>query len=572
MWDTPLGPAEVGKGAFTALVSAGFLLCCGACLLTADVISSERREGTLILLFLTRVKAFDVLLGKLASAGLAGFCALIACAPLLIIPILAGGVTAGEAVRKSLVLMDTMFLALAVGLWASTKGTGWLKRARHAVGLLVLIAVLPVASLLSTSRAGWAVLILGLLTPLAIWCVARGSGWLKPAVAILLFICLTLLELPIGATRYPAISLCSPLMGLFSAGDLEFKASHARYWISLGIIQSAGWAVLGLATLRLRKSLRLGAGDIESLEKTSGAMTGEEPTIEDAPDALREEKGRYLRWSPRLYQDPIEWLLAGYRGIKALVWAGAAVGFFQYGVSPLLIRFVGFRSSPVVFWPYGFAVTALQGSLFAAAAGWFFVQARRSGELELLITTPVGATTILSAQWNRLKRILQWPAAVMIAPIGLTGLISLMANRGYPLGPMAEYFLLDTVLRAVDVAFGMAAICWTGLWFGLTTRTLAGAIVWTVGLVKGVPFLFTLGSQLVLSTLVNRYAVGRSGVVWLVFLAPQVLILLYYVKLIKWARRRLSCRFAPVPVKSSRLNRPCEMAPTSVEKEMTNAK
>ena len=72
LWSNPLAGAKVvGREAFNGLVSGAFLLCCAACLLTADSISSERREGTLGLLLLTRVRAFEVLLGKFASNGLA---------------------------------------------------------------------------------------------------------------------------------------------------------------------------------------------------------------------------------------------------------------------------------------------------------------------------------------------------------------------------------------------------------------------------------------------------------------------------------------------------------------------
>src|SRR6516164_3380637 len=52
-------PGMTGRSAFNSLVSAAFLLCCAACILTADTISSERREGTLGLLLLTRVRNFD---------------------------------------------------------------------------------------------------------------------------------------------------------------------------------------------------------------------------------------------------------------------------------------------------------------------------------------------------------------------------------------------------------------------------------------------------------------------------------------------------------------------------------
>ena len=77
MWAWPLGaPGGMGRSLLNAFVSAAFLGSCAACLLTADVISWERREGTLGLLLLTRVRAFDVLVGKLGSAGLSSLSAL----------------------------------------------------------------------------------------------------------------------------------------------------------------------------------------------------------------------------------------------------------------------------------------------------------------------------------------------------------------------------------------------------------------------------------------------------------------------------------------------------------------
>ena len=69
-------PAAVGRLVFNEMVGTAFVLCCGACLLTAEAIGVERREGTLGLLFLTPVRSFDVLTGKLVSVGTTCLCAL----------------------------------------------------------------------------------------------------------------------------------------------------------------------------------------------------------------------------------------------------------------------------------------------------------------------------------------------------------------------------------------------------------------------------------------------------------------------------------------------------------------
>jgi ABC-type Na+ efflux pump permease subunit len=111
-WRWPLGaPGAIGPSLLIGVVTTGMVVSCASCLLTADVISAERREGTLDLLLIARVRAIDIVLGKLVSSGLTSLCALVAFMPMLMIPVLAGGVTGGEAFRQGLVLPDTLFLA-----------------------------------------------------------------------------------------------------------------------------------------------------------------------------------------------------------------------------------------------------------------------------------------------------------------------------------------------------------------------------------------------------------------------------------------------------------------------------
>ena len=63
-------PPRVGAGMFVAMSICAF----GYCLLaglwtTADCLSREKREGTLGLLFLTDLKGYDIVLGKLAATS-----------------------------------------------------------------------------------------------------------------------------------------------------------------------------------------------------------------------------------------------------------------------------------------------------------------------------------------------------------------------------------------------------------------------------------------------------------------------------------------------------------------------
>ncbi|MCI0536424.1 MAG: ABC transporter permease subunit, partial [Verrucomicrobiales bacterium] len=89
---------------------------------TADALSEERRGGTLGLLFLTDLRGFDVVLGKLAVTSLDAFFALLAIFPMLGLPVLLGGVTGIEFWRMTLVLLNTLLFSLSIGLFVSTFG------------------------------------------------------------------------------------------------------------------------------------------------------------------------------------------------------------------------------------------------------------------------------------------------------------------------------------------------------------------------------------------------------------------------------------------------------------------
>ena len=110
-----------GRHLFRALFSLAFVSCLfiGA-RLTSDSLSEEKREGTLGLLFLTDLKGYDVVLGKLAAASLNAFYGLLAIIPVIALTTQLGGVTADELMRASLVLLNTLLLSLSSGMFVST--------------------------------------------------------------------------------------------------------------------------------------------------------------------------------------------------------------------------------------------------------------------------------------------------------------------------------------------------------------------------------------------------------------------------------------------------------------------
>jgi len=471
--------ASLGKNVFDGIVAASFALCCCACLLTADAVSSERREGTLGLLLLTRVSRFDVLLGKLGSVGLTALCALVALLPMLMIPVLAGGVTAGEALCKGLGLVNALFFALAVWLFASTLRRERVKAAGWALGLVALGVAVPFVCGLSSS---------------------------PPAF----------------------IGLFSPLFGVI----WEPHQPLSRWVASMIMVQAMTWLALVCAAAELHQSLREeGRADVPE-------------TPFRAEDAVVRR-----RWQPlQGGTATIEWLVCRQRGISAAIWTAMSVGILHLFVSPWLNRLTGSRgfSLYVMIIPTGLAMGLFQGALLAWAASRFFIEARRTGELELLLTTPLGAEAIISGQWIAL-RLLRWPVAALLAAIFLQDFF----NYNFWSRPSTAIWpsiLVSMPLSVGHLLLGIGAGCWAGLWFGFKVRRQAGAIVWTVGLTWGVPILATLlsvlGQIILIPFLVSSSRTWASSYVNFPWVLSQVAVLFFYLWLIRWAKRRLLERLA----------------------------
>src|SRR5438270_633587 len=135
-----VGTAQMGSILFhvltwtclAAALSAGLFF-------TSDCLSEEKREGTLGFLFLTDLRGYDVVFGKLLATSLRGFYCLLAVLPILAVTLLMGGVTGLEFWKTSLALINAMFLSLAAGLLVSAISRDSQKALAGTLLLLVLL-------------------------------------------------------------------------------------------------------------------------------------------------------------------------------------------------------------------------------------------------------------------------------------------------------------------------------------------------------------------------------------------------------------------------------------------------
>jgi len=105
--------------------------------LTADCISREKREETLGLLFLTPLTGRDIALAKSAIHALRALSFWAAAAPVLVVPLLMGGITAGDVFFSVLADGRALLLALAAGLFASA----WCREWNRALLLALILSL-----------------------------------------------------------------------------------------------------------------------------------------------------------------------------------------------------------------------------------------------------------------------------------------------------------------------------------------------------------------------------------------------------------------------------------------------
>src|SRR6266705_586924 len=172
---------------------------------TADCLSSEKREGTMGLLFLTNLNGPEIIGGKLCSSALTAAYGLFAIFPLLALQMLIGGITLSHFWRTVLSLADAIGFSVAIGFLASSVCIRQFTAIALATGLALFFSA-------------------GLMGALAATRVFRGT---KPWV--------------------DGLAIFSPLYS-FIAADGRRAMGWNRYWWSILAVTGISWICLGLAT------------------------------------------------------------------------------------------------------------------------------------------------------------------------------------------------------------------------------------------------------------------------------------------------------------------------------------
>jgi ABC-type transport system involved in multi-copper enzyme maturation permease subunit len=112
--------------------------------LTCGCISDERRQGTLGLLFLTRLTPADIVLGKFAGKTLDLLLLVLSAIPLLFVPVLLGGVDWDQTLSSVLSISALLVLASSLGVFCSTMARNTGTSVAIAYGVLLGWATMPI--------------------------------------------------------------------------------------------------------------------------------------------------------------------------------------------------------------------------------------------------------------------------------------------------------------------------------------------------------------------------------------------------------------------------------------------
>ena len=336
---------------------------------TADCLSSEKREGTLGLLFLTNLNSAEIVAGKLCANALPTVYGLLAIFPIMALPLLMGGITIEHFGRTLLALLDAILFSLAAGFVASV----FCKRQFTAVALAVTLALVFGAGLLGAAAI-----------------IAEYHG---PRVWV------------------NGLSTLCPLYTLLSAnGGRIFARNH--FWFSFLAVAGLSLTWLALVTWQLARSWRDRPKSFQAPRwlKFSKSLP---PQNRPARAALRHRL---------LNINPFYWL-AGRQPVSSPVFMAivlALVLITVYGTAPYFARVVGGSGGafkPVIGSLFAWLWTALALHLLtlyyaAMISSQRLAEDKETGALELILSTPTTERTIARGLWLAFARRMLFPALV----------------------------------------------------------------------------------------------------------------------------------------------------------------
>lgn len=421
---TVSGPSELAMILFQSLGGLGFIysLTAGVAV-TSDTLSEEKREGTLGLLFLTDLKGYDVVLGKMVASSVNSYYRLLAIFPVMAIPLLLGGLTGAEFWRMALALADTLFFSLSAGMAVSACSRHSRRSALGTLGLIALISAAPPGI------------------------VAYGSAYHHW-----------------GRSAHVWMTL-SPGFAYVCSGARLYLTESEGYWASIVATNLWAWLFLGTASLVVRRTWQdrpEGTRKLRWKDRWTQWCNG-------SPALRAAYRSRLLDINPYFWLAGRDRLrpayVLGFLGILGTVWLWA------------LLRH---RETMLNVAMYTLTAIVLHGILrfwVASESCRTLAEDRRMGSIELILSTPLPVREILKGQLLALKR--QFGPGLIVV-LG-ADLLLFLAGRQDTFSSDANEWALWMLGLVTMLLADLYALSWVGMWLGLTSkrssRAAGGAVM-----------------------------------------------------------------------------------------------
>ena len=381
---------------------------------TSDCLSEEKREGTFGLLFLTDLKGYDVVFGKLVATSLSAFYGVMAVVPILAIPLLMGGVTPSEFGRMALVAVNTMFFSLATGMVVSSMSRSGRKAAVTTFALVFFFtALIPFLGALVTYY--WS------------------ARWLEPFFFV-------------PSPGYTFAKAFEPLYALGKEG----------FWWSLGLVQAVGWIFLFLACVVAPRSWQDKPAGVKALRWRERWQLWSYGNLEERMAFRRR----------LLNQSAFYWLAARVRLKPAFVWA--VLGIMACGWAWGLAKWHHDWLNTATYLITGLLLNILIKAWFATECGRQLADDRKQGALELLLATPLTVRDILQGQMLALRRQFLGPVVVTLVVFFLC-IIGTLSDITEGDHARALWITLGGGAMVMMIA-DLVAIYWVGTWQAMVVR------------------------------------------------------------------------------------------------------
>jgi len=422
---------------FAILAWACFVYCLLAGLwTTSDTLTREKTDGTLGLLFLTDLRGYDVVLGKMITASLKSFYGVLAVLPVLALPLLMGGVTSDQFWRTAGALLNILIFSLSLGMFFSA--ASW-----------------------STGRA----IFWTLLSLLSVTMLPLIHFWLSGTASILNFV----------SPGFAMASASAPVIGTPVAG-------FSGYWTWLGGGLAVSGTLLALASWIIPhrwRETKLRPQTPILAERVDGDRL--QPSAERQSAMLDTNPAGWLVWRVRSFRTSRRLLMA-----LMITFGLALLGFVALegaGIDDVWI----FMASLI--WVGSFWIR-LEVARHAVTT---IHEAKTSGALEQILVTPVDERQFRRGHFIAMVRFWMWPVIVLASLPIVAALLSMLMTGWIFDDALFGVSIMGLMSGLIAVVFfgDLFALYYSGCWFALRSNSYSAAFWKTFGFVYLLP---TIGS------------------------------------------------------------------------------